>query len=397
VIVFVIPSWYPNSVQPLAGVFVREQAEALAEYLPDVKVVVSTWGHEASELSFRRMRNSFRAVKYWFLNRNSKPTIQKGVYQLMTPALLWSPKLPFGGVRRQIAVNCNNLEKAIKKFGRVDIIHAHVSYPGGFIAAQLSEQFNIPFVLTEHMGPFPFDSLKNGREPIPEIYKAFMAAKVTVAVSRSLAKQIISYGYREPSVIGNCVNAKVFKPGPPLGKKFVFFTLCTISHEKGIDLLLEAIARWNPPKEKYEFRIGGGGKLLSYFKEMAKRLQIADRIVWLGTIPPNEAPQLYRDCHVFVMPSRFETFGVVFAEAIASGKPVIATRCGGPEDIVNSANGILVEVENIDALADAMKYMVSNWNSYDPRVIRQDFESRFSRKVVASQLFALYKQVLQGP
>lgn len=90
---------------------------------------------------------------------------------------------------------------------------------------------------------------------------------------------------------------------------------------------------------------------------------------------------------------RHETFGVVYAEAIASGKPLIATRCGGPESIVNAINGQLVDVGDVPALARVMQDMAANWHRYSPQAIRHDFEARFSRPAVVHQLRALYRQV----
>lgn len=60
-------------------------------------------------------------------------------------------------------------------------------------------------------------------------------------------------------------------------------------------------------------------------------------------------------CHVFVLPCLFETFGVVVIEAHACGRPVIATICGGPEDNISEANGMLVTAGDVDALAEALK------------------------------------------
>ena len=85
----------------------------------------------------------------------------------------------------------------------------------------------------------------------------------------------------------------------------------------------------------------------------------------------------------------------MYAEAIASGKPVIATRCGGPEFIVNNQNGKLVNIGDVFALAKAMKTMAEELENYQPEIIRRDFEQRFSRQVVVKQLIDLYWQVLK--
>lgn len=393
--IFVIPTWYPNDIQPLSGIFIQDQVEAIAEFSPVTKVIVSTWGHEAAEISFRSLRSSIKALGGWMFGMHQGMRVQNGVCLIVNPGLVWTSRLPFGGLKRLLSINRKNLMVALDKFGVVDVIHAHVSYPAGYIAAKRSSEFGIPYVLTEHMGPFPFESLKQHGPPIPEIQEAFHSAKTSIAVSRALGNRIASFGFPQPCVIGNCVNEQKFLPGKPLGQKFIFLTLCAISEQKGIDQLLEAIALWNPSSHDFEFRIAGGGTMLPNFRRMANRLGLSDRIVWLGAVSPDATPRLYQDSHVFVLPSRYETFGVVFAEAMASGKPIIATRCGGPEDIVNATNGVLVDIGDVNGLADAMQFMARHWHKYDAMKIRQDFENRYSRKVIVDQLITIYHRVLE--
>lgn len=391
---FIIPSWYPNHVQPIAGIFTREQAEAIADLARDIRVVVSTWGHDAGNIPVRDVGKSFAALRWRTRQCTNLVLERNGVHECFSPALSWSHRLPFGGARRLIEVNRKNLRQAATRFGAVDLIHAHVSYPAGYMAAVLSREFGIPYVLTEHMSPFPFPSLMRRGKPVREIDQAFQGAAVSIAVSRSLAKRIASFGYREPVVIPNVVDERRFAMGAPCAEKFVFFTLCGLSDQKGIDHLLQAIARWNPAADCFEFRIGGDGPLRRAYETLATRLGIADRVRWLGPVSRDQAPQLFRDCHVYVMPSRHETFGVVYAEAISSGKPVIATRCGGPEDIVSDTNGRLVDVGDIDGLAAQMAAMASDWKHYVAQDIRDDFLERFSRQAVVGQLVTLYQSVL---
>lgn len=162
---------------------------------------------------------------------------------------------------------------------------------------------------------------------------------------------------------------------------------------KGIDHLLESIALWNPSSTSFEFRIGGAGPMLQTYKQMANELNISDRVLWLGELNREQVKNHFNECHIYVMPSRYETFGVVYAEAAASGKPIIATRCGGPEFIVNELNGLLVEVGDVYGLINAMQEMVKNLKKYNPEEIRCDFEARFSRLAVVKQLRSLYDEV----
>ena len=392
---FIIPSWYPSQAQPIGGIFTKEQAEAIAEFCPDIRVMVSTWGHCDGELSIRSPLQAIKVLKWRLQQRNDQVRKHHAVCEIFNPVLSWSHRLPFGGVKRLRDVNRRNLRLAIERFGKIDIIHAHVSYPAGYVASILSREFGLPYVLTEHMSPFPFPSLMRDGELMPEIKQAFAHAYESIAVSPSLGHRMAALGLKAPIVIPNVVDERRFRlGGPPPSDKFVFFTLCGLTDQKGIDHLLEAIALWNPPADHFEFRIGGDGTMREAYQAMAQRLGVSDRVRWLGAVSREDAPRLFRECHIYVMPSRHETFGVVYAEAIASGKPIIATRCGGPESIVNETNGRLVEIGDVKGLSAAMQQMAAQWDQFSPVAIHQDFDRRFSRSAVVAQLRTLYERVI---
>jgi glycosyltransferase involved in cell wall biosynthesis len=392
---FLLPSWYPSSSSPLSGCFTQEQAEAIAELCPDVRVLVSLWGHADSVLPARYPWRWPQRLAWLLKQGKSKVSERNGVHEIFNAKINWSDRLPFGGIRQLINVNFHNFRQAQQRFGPIGLIHAHVSYPGGYIASLLSKEFSVPYVLTEHMGPFPFPDLMRDGKPMPEIEEAFRWASASIAVSPALSQRVASFGYPAPHVIPNMVDERAFSQGRPSSNKTVFFTLCGISEQKGINHLLEAIALWNPPSDQFEFRIGGDGPQRAAYQAKSKALGLDDRVRWLGHVSRTQAPGLFTDCHIYVMPSLHETFGVVYAEAIASGKPIIATRCGGPESIVNPTNGVLVDVGDVPSLSQAMQAMAAHWADYSPDAIRQDFEQRFSRAAVVRQLRSLYQEVLK--
>lgn len=394
--VFVIPSWYPSNSNSLSGIFTKEQVEAVADLSPDLQILLSLWGHDDGFFHLRRPSTWLRLIHWWWRERRDSIFTREGVSEIFNAKITWSPRYPFGGVRQLISVNRKNFMLATSRFGPIDLIHAHVSYPGGYIASLLSHEFEVPYVITEHMSPFPFPSLMRQGRPLNKISQAIEGASAVIAVSPSLADRVASFGYQRPRVIPNLVDERRFYLGEPRQDKMVFFTLCAISEQKGIDHLLEAISLWNPAASNHEFIIGGDGPQRSLYEAKARSLGLADRVRWLGPVSREQAPKLFRQCHVYVMPSRHETFGVVYAEALASGKPVIATRCGGPEYIVHSSNGLLVDVGDVAGLAQAMRTMSSSWSNFDPNLIRQDFEKRFSRQAVVTQLRDLYREVVGG-
>jgi glycosyltransferase involved in cell wall biosynthesis len=391
---FLLPSWYPSASVPLSGSFTQEQAQAIAALAPDIRVIVSRWGQGDNGLPMRNVPRMLRQLGWRLRQKHDVVEGDGNWWEVFNPALEFSERTPWGHAKQFLAVNRRNFQLAQQRFGRIDLIHAHVSYPGGYIASLLSQEFGVPYVLTEHMGPFPFPNLMRGSQPVPEVAQAFQKAAASIAVSPSLSQRVASFGYPAPRVIPNMVDERAFAVGQPSSRKTVFFTLCGISEQKGIDHLLEAIALWNSPAEQFEFRIGGDGPQRAAYQAKAQALGLADRVRWLGPVSRVQAPKLFTDCHIYVMPSRHETFGVVYAEAIASGKPIIATRCGGPEFIVNATNGVLVDVGDVPALSQAMQTMAAHWADYSPQAIRQDFEQRFSRAAVVRQLRALYQEVL---
>lgn len=392
---FIIPSWYPTARAPLAGIFVQEQAEAIAEFAPAVRVIVSTWPNDSCALSLRQVSRTVRACREYVRSfTRPRVVVKNSVHEIFSPALFWTAGLPFGGVRQLVGVNRANFRIAEQHFGRVNVIHAHVSYPAGYIASLMAAEHRVPYVLTEHMGPFPFPVHLQRGKPRWEIAQAFERAAATIAVSPALADRIASFGLRRPIVVPNLVDERRFQTGASNTGKVVFYTLGGLTEQKGITDLLEAIALWNPSGAEVEFRIGGDGPGRREYTALATRLGIADRVLWLGTVSREQAPQLFQECDVFVLPSKHETFGVVYAEAIASGKPVIATRCGGAEFIVNDGNGVLVDVGDIVGLANAMQSMASAHCSYKPEQIRQDFLKRFSRQSVVPRLVEIYQRAL---
>ena len=98
---------------------------------------------------------------------------------------------------------------------------------------------------------------------------------------------------------------------------------------------------------------------------LARRLEIEPRVRWLGRLDRQRALEEYRACDCFVQPSHLESFSIVVLEALACGKPVIATRCGGPEFMITPENGLLVAKQDPSGLARAMRGMVSGAQAYE--------------------------------
>ncbi len=142
-------------------------------------------------------------------------------------------------------------------------------------------------------------------------------------------------------------------------KKIFFLSLLDEFHRyKGLDLLLEALNLVKKDIPHIKLKVGGGGKLLQYYRDKAASLGLEDNVEFLGYIPNERIPEHYANCNLFVLPSisaSQEGFGIVLLEALASGRPVVTTEIVGmAEDIKKHKAGIVVKPMDTKALADAI-------------------------------------------
>lgn len=401
--VFVIPSWYPNQASPVSGIFFKEQAMAIGRLRPDWQVAVSLWNQGQNDLPLRAPRTLLRNLRSFLATRNGLVrTLLPNVREYLQPCLVLSERLAANAARNRealLTVNRRNLKRALDDLGGIDVLHAHVSYPAGWVAMHLSREFGIPYVLTEHMGPFPFPSYLESDGTLGDLVREpLLNAHARLSVSPAHASRIASYGVPEPRVVPNLVDEEEFRvPAERPTHAFTFFTLAYLSPEKGILDLLEAISLLTASTlslpRPLSFRIGGDGPVAEY-QARARELGIEAMVTWLGPLSRDQVRAEFQGCDAFVLPSHYESFGMVYAEATACGKPLIATRCGGGEYHTTPENGLLVEVGRPDQLAEALLTMARTMDRYDPRVIRDQFLARFSRPVVVTQLEQVYREVL---
>lgn len=165
---------------------------------------------------------------------------------------------------------------------------------------------------------------------------------------------------------------------------------------KGIDVLLRAAAQVLATREDAEFWIAGdntletGAGTTEQDKFLASEAgqAVADRVRFLGPVTEAELRWCYANCEVFVAPSRFESFGLIFVEAMMFEKPVVGCRAGGvPEVVRDGETGLLVDPDDADALAGAIDRLIGD-EALRRRLGhagRADFEGRFAAGVVATQ------------
>lgn len=382
--ILVIPTWYPNTRSSIDGIFIEDQVIALSE-IYDVCVV-------ALELTNWKMMlfGRDKIVKGF--------EMLKGVKVYRYPVFIF-PKLFTVSIIMFILRFVIMADKGlVSPWGVPDIIHAHGAFPSGLLGIWLGKKYKVPVVLTEHSGPFIklFTSIISKHL----VSKVISAVDRIIAVSPALAKQINDlYPQKQINIIGNLIRTDIFSVAPhetfrPASKEIQFFSVAIIYETKGFDYLLEAASLLVKDKiDKFKIIIGGDGIYRKQLEKNAVKLGIINKCNFLGMLKRDEVKYWMQQSDVFVMPSLGETFCVALAEAMACGKPVISTRCGGPEYFIDEECGFLVKVADAHDLAEKMAGFILKKYEFNPVTIRSKIEKRFGKTAFLTALSAVFNSL----
>lgn len=150
--------------------------------------------------------------------------------------------------------------------------------------------------------------------------------------------------------------------GLPLGDGPLLVTVRRLVARMGLTDLLEACGRLAADGLSFRLAIAGTGELETRLRERATELGLAERVAFLGRVPDERLPALYRAADVFVLPTRsLEGFGMATAEALASGLPVVATDAGATGEVLADVPGArLVPAGDASRLADALRALLTD-------------------------------------
>lgn len=266
-----------------------------------------------------------------------------------------------------------------------ELVHGHF----GAALAPIVRARGIPYVYTEHF------SGRNRLLPAAEaeaLREEYAPVSCLLTVSSAMREKIRQNTGRIARVVPNIVDVDTFQPRPQPHEGFRLVTAANLLPIKGLDVLLEAFALSG--REDGELCIFGQGPEGGALREKAGELGIAHRVCFRGACPRVELAEEYARSDCFVLSSRSETFGLACAEAMAAGLPVIATRCGGPEDFVDRENGLLVPVDDAPAMAAAIREMGERRGGFDPETMARRARERFSPAAVARELTEIYQSLL---
>jgi glycosyltransferase involved in cell wall biosynthesis len=384
--VLIVPSWYPADESDIGGSFFREQALALKRHGLKVGVVAprslsmrkpSAWGGASKQVSF--------------VDDEGVPTYRQTRVDWMSP-------LPFIGPRQWIARGLRMVEAYIRAHGRPDIIHAHSLLNGGLLAHRVAAKHGIPFVVTEHSTAFARARVPRWKIAVAKPAAAGASERIAVSEPFRLLMQSIfpesGAWIAVPNIVDRAFLSGPLSKGSPEPGSTQFCNIGLMTAKKGQDVLIAAFARAFKDDDSVRLVIAGDGPLRPALEAQAQSLGMAERIRFAGKLGRDEVRDLLATSDAFVLSSLVETFGVVVAEALAMGLPVVATRSGGPESIVGPEDGLLVPTADKGALADAMSIMVETRSDYSADLIRERCIDRFSGPAVAEALSGIYDRAL---
>jgi len=395
--VLILPSWYPSAESPTNGVFVQEQARALTRRF-DVTVLTPRFPSLVDQLRLHwgpdLIREDDAGVDVWRIRKLKLPTLRRFVPGGFFPdhAMVF--------YRKFAAAIRHGFGQYVARCGLPDLIHAHVVLPGAWIALELAQSFGIPIVLTEHSEPFAMHLTSACQEAL--VRDILTRVDRVCAVSGSLRDTINAFCPNiDVDVIGNLIDTEYFVPSPQrmdASNPFRFFFLGSLIPRKGVQYLLQAIRLLlGEGVRRFEVQVGGDGPYRNTLTKLACELGVETHCRFLGSLDRESVRDQMQRCDAFVLPSLGETFGIVLGEAMACGKPVLSTTCGGTQDVVTSETGILVPTANATALAQAMAGFLKQSYSFHPQRIRDSVVKRFGAESFLAKVERLYTETLRRP
>lgn len=384
--ILIIPSWYPQTPSDANGIFFRLQAQALQRAGHQVGVIAG---------QFRSLRYGLKPIL--FGRYGIEHYIEENIPTYIYHNTGFFPHLPFLERHAWLKAGHKLFERYVADHGMPDILHAHCVNQGGIIACDINKKYRTPYVITEHSSMYARGLIHQWQRP--SMRQAAENAAARIAVSHDFAKLLnseyngLNWDYI-PNLLAPRFCADTNLSSKPQNEHFTFCSVANLNPNKGFDVLLQAFALARKKYPHFKLDIGGGGAIEGRLKELVHTLDLQTSVRFLGKLDNNGVMALMRQSDAFTLASHIETFGVVFIEALSQGLPVVATCCGGPESIINANNGLLVETNHPQQLADALVKLYENRQQYDAATLRQQTLAEFGEQAIVDQLNVVYQKVI---
>ncbi|HQW06722.1 MAG: glycosyltransferase [Flavobacteriales bacterium] len=375
--VLILPKWWPNAVDPQLGDFIRKQVQAI-QSVTKVSVLLVEPGQERTVVVVQE--DGLPIVRSTYIAHSGRS----------------------GAVRR--TVNFLRYWRATRRgylalvaaYGSPQVVHVHIMVRPALLAFWLRMRNGIPYLISEQSSEYLDGTFarKSGYFKALNRYLFKRAAEITV-VSRWLGEGLEKLGLTSRySIVPNVVpglDRPLPPPGPP-GQYLVVADL--VDKTKNVSGVIRAFAHAREQVSDLGLTVIGDGPDREFLHDLVRTLDLQTHVRFLGRLPNAEVLDHMAHTGAVIINSNVETFSVVTGEALAQGKPVIATRCGGPEAFVTARNGILVDVGDERALCTAMVQMSAGMDNYGPEEMRSSVQERSSPGQVGSAFLRIYQETL---
>ncbi len=377
-------SLYPNKVNPLQGIFIRQRVKHLARRPGNSVEVIAPVPYFPSWLPLQRWRQ-FSQVPH------EEEIDGIRIHHPRYP-LLPGVSMPAHGMSMYLATL--SLVRRLHREQQFDCIDAHFVYPDGFAAVRMGKHLGLPvFVSARGTDINLYPSFRLIR---PMLRWTLRHAAGAIAVSADLKNKMIALGIpaSKVRVISNGVDAERFRPidsksarkqlglpeeGP------IAVSVGSLIESKGHHLLIEAIANLRERFPGLLLHVIGEGVYRAKLEELVREKQLQNRVFLPGDLPNEELGLWFNAADLSCLMSSREGWPNVVSEALACGTPVLATRAGGiPEIITAPEFGVLVD-RDADSIANGLKQALAK--TWDREQIARHSRSR-SWDAVAAEVEA---------
>jgi glycosyltransferase involved in cell wall biosynthesis len=375
---------YPRWDGDIAGVFLERLAVALVDRGHEVTVVAPSDAGRGGEEQRRGVR--VRRVRYAAARHET--LAYRGT-------MIEAARSPVGAIA--MATLLGRLAQ-VAAATRADLLHAHWWFPAGFATWMTAAVTGTRYVVTLHGTDVAI--LERAAAARVAARRVFAGAAAVTAVSSHLAERAGHFTGIDPRCI-------LVQPMPVELDRFTeasrggggVVAVGRLTVQKRLAVALEAVARLRQRGHAIPMTIIGDGPERSRLEELRDRLDLRSQVRFLGQVDPSELPAVLHEADVLVFPARGEGLGLVAAEALCLGIPVVvASDGGGVRDVVpDTGGGRVVTPDDPDALASAVGDLLQ-----DPTARARALEAgralrpRFDARRVAERFEQLYATVVNG-
>jgi len=359
--ILIISHMYPSNFDEIRGIFVHQQVKELQRQNCEVKVV--------SPIPWTPFPIKYFSRKWKGYSEIPQKTDLQGI-EVYYPRYLEFPRnmsLASSGERM-----CSGIQKIVNKIYEgfeFDLIHSHVALPDGSAGMLLAKEYKKPLVVTIHGQDF-YKTIFRNKKCKENIGKVINFSTKTIVVSNALRNiGVRNFGVERSKfvVVPNGIDLEEsnLKKNSFISKicqgKKIILSIGYLIKRKAHQYVIKSLSKLISKYPNIIYLIGGDGPEEKKLKEQVKKENLEEYVRFFGRVNREKVISLMSSCQVFVLPSWDEAFGVVYLEAMANGKPVIACRGEGPEDFIkNKDTGILVKPKDIDSLIEAIDFLLSN-------------------------------------